>query len=143
MIRSLGKVAAVAALALAMSGAALAEPTSKVVYHINEGLEKAADLLRNVKNHLAAEPGAKIVVVGHGKGIDFMLDGAKDKNGNPFDATIDTLEAKGVEFRVCNNTLVSRKIDPKTVIPEAKIVPSGVAEIGRLQAKEGYVYLKP
>jgi hypothetical protein len=29
------------------------------------------------------------------------------------------------------------------VIPEATIVPSGVAEIGRLESKEGYVYLKP
>jgi intracellular sulfur oxidation DsrE/DsrF family protein len=26
---------------------------------------------------------------------------------------------------------------------DAQVVPSGVAEIGRLQAKEGYVYLKP
>ncbi len=143
MMRSLGRMLAAVAIAAAACGTALAEPTSKVVYHINEGLEKAAALLRNVKNHLNAEPGAKIVVVGHGKGIDFMLEGAKDKNGNPFDATIDTLQEKGVEFRVCNNTLVSRKIDPKTVISQAKIVPSGVAEIGRLQAKEGYVYLKP
>ena len=45
-----------------------------------------------------------------------MLDGAKDKNGNPFDATIDTLQERGVEFRVCNNTLKSRHIDPKRVI---------------------------
>ena len=47
-----------------------------------------------------------------------------------------------MEFRVCNNTLKSRHIDPKRVIPEATIVPSGVAEIARLE-KEGYVYLKP
>jgi intracellular sulfur oxidation DsrE/DsrF family protein len=26
---------------------------------------------------------------------------------------------------------------------EAKIVPSGVAEVARLQAKEGFMYLKP
>jgi intracellular sulfur oxidation DsrE/DsrF family protein len=26
---------------------------------------------------------------------------------------------------------------------EAKIVPSGVAEVSRLQSEEGYVYLKP
>jgi uncharacterized protein len=26
---------------------------------------------------------------------------------------------------------------------DANVVPSGVAEIGRLQAQEGYVYLKP
>jgi hypothetical protein len=34
-------------------------------------------------------------------------------------------------------------MDASAVIPEATIVPSGVAEIGRLQAREGYVYLKP
>ena len=143
MTGNIWKFAAATLVALGLSGAALADPTSKVVYHINEGTEHAVPLLRNVNNHLNAEPGAKIVVVGHGKGIDFMLAGAKDKNGNPFEVTIDTLQAKGVEFRVCNNTLVSRKIEPNTVISQAKIVPSGVAEIGRLQAKEGYAYLKP
>ena len=129
------------AAASASSGAAVA--TSKVVYHVNEGTDKAAAALRNIGNHLDAEPGAKIVVVTHAAGIDFLLEGAKDKNGNPFDATVDTLMARGVEFRVCRNTLTSRKIDPKHVISQASIVPSGVAEIGRLQAKEGYVYLKP
>jgi hypothetical protein len=39
--------------------------------------------------------------------------------------------------------LKSRQIDPKKVIPEARIVPSGVAEIGKLQSREGFVYLKP
>jgi len=48
-----------------------------------------------------------------------------------------------VEFRVCNNTLVSRKIDAAKVAMEAKIVPSGVAEVARLQAREGFVYLRP
>ena len=117
--------------------------TSKVVYHVNEGVDKAVPSLRNIRNHLDAEPKARIVVVTHGPGIDFLLDGAKDKNGNPFDVTVDTLQARGVEFRVCRNTLVSRGIDPKKVIPQAAIVPSGVAEIGRLQATEGFVYLKP
>jgi intracellular sulfur oxidation DsrE/DsrF family protein len=72
-----------------------------------------------------------------------MLDGAKDRNGNPFDASIQDLKSKGVEFRLCNNTLVSRKIDRSKVIPDVSIVPSGVAEAARLQAKEGFVYLRP
>jgi intracellular sulfur oxidation DsrE/DsrF family protein len=126
-----------------LAGPALADPSSKVVYHVNEGTEKAVAVLRNVRNHLDAEPTAKIVVVTHGPGIDFLLDGAKDKNGNPFEVTVDTLGARGVEFRVCRNTLEVRGIDAKQVIAQAKVVPSGVAEIGRLQAKEGYVYLKP
>lgn len=143
MGHAIRRTAAVAAMLLCCSTAALAEPTSKVVYHVNEGVDKAVAALRNVGNHLDAEPKAKIMVVTHSAGIDFLLEGAKDKNGNPFDVTVDTLQARGVEFRVCKNTLVSRKIDEKKVISQAKIVPSGVAEIGRLQTKEGYVYLKP
>jgi intracellular sulfur oxidation DsrE/DsrF family protein len=29
------------------------------------------------------------------------------------------------------------------VMMEAKVVPSGVAEVAKLQAKEGFVYLRP
>jgi hypothetical protein len=114
----------------------------KVVYHINDS-ENAMAALRNVQNHLNASKDTHIVVVTHGKGIDFLLNGAQDKNGNPYEPTVQGLKDKGVEFRVCNNTLKSRKMDASAVIPEATIVPSGVAEIGRLQAREGYVYLKP
>ncbi|WP_334133900.1 DsrE family protein, partial [Tepidimonas sp.] len=53
------------------------------------------------------------------------------------------LANRGVEFRVCNNTLVARKIDAAKLLPEAKIVPSGVAEVAKLQAREGFVYLRP
>lgn len=113
-----------------------------MVYHVNDSANAMA-ALRNIKNHLNAAPDAKIVVVTHSKGIDFLLDGAMDKNGNPYEPNVQALKTKGVDFRVCNNTLKSRKIDSSTVLPEASIVPSGVAEIGKLQAQEGYVYLKP
>lgn len=115
----------------------------KVIYHINGGLEQASDGLRNIRNHLSVDPKAKIVVVTHYKGIDFLLEGAKDKNGNPYDAAVDDLVMKGVDFRVCEFTLKGRNIDKSKVHPEAKIVPSGVAEIGRLQQQEGFAYLKP
>ncbi|PQA82786.1 hypothetical protein C5F52_13085 [Limnohabitans sp. TS-CS-82] len=115
----------------------------KVVYHVNTGVETAAGILGNVRNHLSADPSAKIVVVTHGLGIDFLLDGAKDSKGREFSGVVSDLSGKGVQFRVCNNTLVSRNIDPSKVSMDAKIVPSGVAEVARLQAKEGYVYLKP
>jgi len=132
-------------LATAFSGIGFAaEPQPvKVVYHLNEGLDQASSALRNIRNHLSADPGAKIVVVTHAGGINFLLEGAKDKNGNPYDAAVDDLSMKGVEFRVCNFTLQSRNIDKSKVHPEAKIVPSGVAEVSRLQAREGYAYLKP
>lgn len=115
----------------------------KAVYHLTNGVDEAQRAMGNVRNHLAADPKAKIVVVGNGAGIDFMLDGAKDRNGNPFDATIADLKAQGVDFRLCRNTIVTRKIDPSKVNPDVSIVPSGVAEAARLQQQEGYAYLRP
>ena len=56
---------------------------------------------------------------------------------------IGELAGRGVEFRVCQNTLTARKLDASKVAMEAKIVPSGVAEVARLQAREGFVYLRP
>ncbi len=120
-----------------------ADDAIKVVYHMSEGIPQASRAINNIRNHLAADPKAKIVVVTHGLGIDFLLDGATNQMEQPFAGAIGELAAKGVEFRVCNNTLVSRKIDPARVAMEAKIVPSGVAEVARLQAREGFVYLRP
>lgn len=132
-------IAAVAVLGF--QATAIAAET-RTVYHINDSAVATA-ALNNVKNQMSADKDAKIVVVTHGKGIDFLLDGAADANGNPYNIKVEELMAAGVDFRVCNNTLMSRKIDPSKVIPGAKIVPSGVAELAKLQAKEGYVYVKP
>jgi intracellular sulfur oxidation DsrE/DsrF family protein len=115
----------------------------KVVYHVNTGVESSAAVLANITNHLNADPKAKIVVVTHGPGIDFLLSDAKDSKGREFSGPVSALAARGVEFKVCNNTLTTRNIDAGKLLMETKVVPSGVAEVARLQAKEGYVYLKP
>jgi hypothetical protein len=122
--------------------AAPAVVQEKVVYHINDSANARA-ALRNIQNHITAAPDAKITVVAHGKGIDFLLNDAKDDKGEAYLTQVAGLKEKGVDFRVCQNTLKSRKLDDSAVIVDATIVPSGVAEIGKLQAKEGYVYLKP
>ncbi len=142
---SLGKAVAAAALAIAASVSAIAGPGDPVkgIHHINQGNGQATDCLRNANNHLTADPKAKIVFVTHANGIHFLLDGAKDKNGNSYDALVQDLMGKGVEFRLCRFTLERQKIDPKKVIEGVKIVPSGVAEVSRLQIQEGYAYLKP
>lgn len=120
-----------------------ADDVIKTVYHMSEGIPQASRGLNNIRNHLAADPKAKIVVVTHGLGIDFLLQGATNQMEQPFAGAIAELANKGVEFRVCNNTLVSRKIDPSKVAMEASVVPSGVAEVAKLQAREGFVYLRP
>jgi len=114
----------------------------KVVYHVNDSANATA-ALRNVGNHLDVNPKAQIVVVTHAQGVDFLMEGARDKNGNPYNVAVESLAERGVIFDVCEITLKSRKLDPKLFIPEVKFVPSGVAEIGKLQARGGFAYLKP
>ena len=119
------------------------ETSVHAVYHISEGLAQAKRALRLLKNHRAADPGARIVVVALGDGIDFLLQDAVDDCNYPFELLIEPLAAEGVEFRICRNSMESRKVDPARVLPQITIVPSGIAEIARLQAREGHAYVKP
>lgn len=114
----------------------------KVVYHVNDSVNATA-ALRNIGNHLDVNPQAQITVVTHALGVDFLMDGARDKNGNPYNVAVETLVGRGVTFDVCEITLKSRKLDRKQFIPESVFVPSGVAEIAKLQARGGYAYVKP
>ena len=123
-------------------GASDAAALPRVVYHIDD-TARALPAIRNVTNHLKAVPTVKIVVVTLGQGVDFLLKEAKDDRGNPYEPMIDDLILAGVEFRVCNNTLVGRQIDKARLHPDTTIVESGVAEITRLQLSDGYAYLKP
>jgi intracellular sulfur oxidation DsrE/DsrF family protein len=139
-------LAMAAALILAgCAGPSVKDPVGpdKVVYHLNSGLEQASDGLRNIRNHLEVNPKAHIVVVAHAQGVDYLMKGAKDRNGNPYEAAVEQLALEGVRFDVCEITLRNRKLSREQFIPDAMFVPSGVAEIARLQQREGYAYLRP
>ena len=141
------KISALGALALMtcclLAVQVRADEGVKVVYHLNQGNANATAALRNIRNHLDTDPKAKIEVVTHGPGIDFLLEGAKDGNGAAYANAVEELALRGVVFKVCRNTLQTRNIPASRVLADAKIVPSGVAEIARLQAIEGFVYVKP
>ncbi len=145
MYKFIATLALALAATLAFIGPAQAQTAQqvKVVYHINTDVNTVPAILNNIRNHMNADPKAKIVVVTHGPGINFLLQDAKDSQGREFSGTVSDLAGKGIEFRVCNNTLTSRNISPDRLLMETKVVPSGVAEVARLQALEGYVYLKP
>ena len=144
-------MAAVAVIMLALAGCAATGggearanvAPDRVVYHVNDTGAQAANALRNIGNHLEVNPKAKIVVVTHARGVDFLMDGAKDANGNPYNIRVEELKAQGIQFDVCEITLRNRKLTRKQFIPETTFVPSGVAEITRLQQREGYAYLRP
>ena len=133
-----GLLAAIAALAFALPVSA----QDKVVYHISDAATQALGGLRNVKNHLDTDPGARITVVSHATGVDFMMQDAKDRNGNPYEIAIQELVRRGVVFEVCEITLVNRNLKREQFIPEAKFTPSGVVRLAKLQT-QGWAYIKP
>ena len=115
--------------------------TPKVVFQINQAAD-APSIIRFVTNYLIAEPAARVVVVGYGGGVDFMLKGALDSAGKPFADQVKSLADKGVLFKVCNNTLKARNLSADAVVPGAIEVPGAVNEIIRLQTREGYAYFR-
>lgn len=151
IMRVLTIIAATLGLWIAATGISHAEQAyapQKVVYHINgDGGENGAGYkpaLNNITNHINAV-GAQnldLRVIMHGDGLG-LLQAAVDNQ--QLQGIIAGLKNDGVRFLVCNNTLTGRDIDAETdlfdVWPE-DIVPSGVAELGKLQA-EGFAYIKP
>jgi intracellular sulfur oxidation DsrE/DsrF family protein len=139
----IGRFLAAMAAILVAGCAATGGKQDKVVYHINEGSAQASNGLRNIGNHLEVNPDAKIVVVTHALGVDFLMKGAKDKNGAKYEDLVEQLRQRGVQFDVCEITLRNRKLTKDQFIEYVTWVPSGVAEVTRLQLREGYAYLKP
>jgi uncharacterized protein len=138
-VKSLFKSIVVLMLSLAATGTSAQE---KVVYHFDSGIEQATKGLRNISNHLEVDPKAKIVAVTHADGVDFLMEGARDRFG-PFDARVQDLMAKGVKFQVCEITMRNRKLKKEQFILGVEFVPSGVVQITHLQQADDYAYIKP
>lgn len=113
----------------------------RVVFHVSSR-DNLRGALRNVVNHLEASPHSRVVVVAHNLGVELLVEGARDENGIPYRPAVIELVKQGVDFRVCGNTLERDEYGSARLIPEATRVPSGIAEIARLQAREGFAYLR-
>jgi intracellular sulfur oxidation DsrE/DsrF family protein len=133
---------AIAAFSLSIG---LAFAQDKVVYHIDNAEAQATKGLRNVRNHLDVAPDTKITVVTHANGVDFLMEGAKDKANPSIDyaALVSDLKARGVKFEVCEITLKNRNLNKNQFILDAEFTPSGVVRIGQLQSREKFAYIKP
>ena len=135
--------ATVFAIAVLMCAvAARAEDAIKTVYHLPD--DRLATLaMNNISNHLIADPRVKIVVVALSTGVRAFTFGAQDAGGRPYAEWVEQLTANGVEFRICQNSMNALKLTKQDLIDKVEVVPSGVAEIARLQARDGYVYIRP
>jgi uncharacterized protein len=122
--------------------AASAAAQDRVTYHIDDANVQAVKGLRNIRNHLDTEPTTQITVVTHANGVDFLMEGAKDKDGGEFSGPVSALKARGVKFEICEITLRNRNLKKEQFIQEAEFTPSGVVRLAKLQ-KQGYAYIKP
>ena len=130
------------AAALLAGSALAASAQDMVVYHIDNAETQAVKGLRNIRNHMDVDPGAKITVVTHSLGVDFLLEGQKAPNGTEYAGLVSALTARGVKFEICEITLKNRNLKREQFIQEASFTPSGVVRLAKLQ-KQGYAYIKP
>jgi uncharacterized protein len=133
------KLLACTALMLATG---LAWAQDAVVYHVDDAAAQGLKALRNVRNHLDVDPGAKITVVTHAAGVDLLMEGAKHASGIEYAPLVSALTSRGVKFEVCEITLKNRNLSKDQFIQEADFTPSGVVRIAKLQ-KAGAAYIKP
>lgn len=154
-IKNIATTCAAAWLAAPLIFAACAEPAAapsanyyqdqKVVYHNNGGgVDNAAyfrKMLNSIKNHIEAvgKEHVDIRVVDHAGGVELFLLANSDKE---LASRLDALRSQGVRFLICANTLRERQIDWRTLygVTEGDIVPSGAAELARLQGM-GFAYI--
>lgn len=136
-------------LAEAQTGVAASAPYyvfQRVVYQNDGGLPDNhayfGRILHNIAAHIAATDGkVEIRVVNFAAGVTmFQL----AKADTELRGQIDALRAKGVKFLICRNTLngMGLKIEDLYAVKPEDVVPSGVAEIARLQG-QGFVYIHP
>ncbi len=131
-----------AALALAATALAAAQAQDRVIYHIDDAATQGLKGLRNIRNHLDVDPQARITVVTHANGVDFLMEGAKDAQGGAFAGPVSALVARGVKFEICEITLKNRNLKREQFVQEAEFTPSGVVRIAKLQV-QGAAYIKP
>jgi uncharacterized protein len=150
-MRGLAFLAAAVIAVASLVGSASADGRygkQKVVYHINEQGDEGGRVygaaLRNIQNHINAvgKDNIDVKVVLHGNGVGLL---AAARDIDKLKVAVASLKSQNVGFNVCDNTLKGRKIDyQKDLFDVYKddIVPSGVAEVSRLQHM-GYTYIKP
>ena len=143
--RAWGACLVLASLALSPAVPAQEAPAEPVraVYHVFDAGDQPMRALRNLRNHLNADPTATLKLVALGYGLKFLALDAEDDNGNPYEPYVMDLQDDGVTFYACANTLQALGLTGKDLLPGVVVVPSGVAEIARLQTQEGYAYLRP
>lgn len=117
-------------------------PENLVVYQFNKAdadyhdhvIFSVGALLRQYGDNI------KIVVTAIGPGIHILLKQPKRPVSKNIQEKVASLADYGVEFHACGNTLQSLNMTEKDLLPFAKLVEVGAADLMELQ-KKGYAYI--
>lgn len=138
VIASLVSGAAAASLATRVFAEPPKAPQHRIVFELTSDDAQAWEgVLDNVENAQKALGPTSIEVVAHGKGLA-MLTSAK---GAPVQARLKRSADGGVVFAACENTMRKQNLKKEDLVPFAKTVDSGVAEVVRKQ-ESGWSYLR-
>ncbi len=114
----------------------------KVVYQFNKSSEEyhnsvlfsVGAMLRKYNDNI------HIIVVAIGPGIHVLAKNPERPVSKNIKQRVSSLAQYGVEFHACGNTLKSLGWDEKDVLPFAKVVEVGAADLMELQ-EQGYAYI--
>ncbi len=114
---------------------------TKVVFHIDwdnkEALIMALNNVENLLKEVSAEE-ATIYLVANGVAVKLF----QRERATEYAPRIQNLSGDGVHFLVCNNSLNNLGIKGEELLGPCQVVPAGIVELIRLQAK-GCAYIKP
>jgi len=109
----------------------------KVVMHLQSSDTLVHKSIVNQIGNLKKEfPDAEIELVCHGPGLNFLL---TDKSR--YVNKLNRMELKDVSFVGCEFTMAQKNIKKEDLVPFAKTVPYGLAEIIKKQ-QDGWLYVK-
>ena len=109
----------------------------RIVYDLSAADTAVHDvLIRQLNNILRGWPDAQIEVVVHGKALSLLVNGKSGKA-----AAIQQLQARGVVFAACENTMKRTKVEKSQLLQNVLTVPMGIGEIVTRQ-QEGWSYIK-
>ena len=122
-----------------LSAAAQANPSHhRVVIALTSGDESDWNMtVGNIEHLLTQFPAGSVDVelVAYGQGLPF------EKKGSSVESGIAELEARGVRFVACNNSMKRMKLTISDLVPGVVVVPSGIAEVVMKQ-EAGWAYIK-
>ena len=127
---------------LGISPSLIAQTNKDKVHHVVMQLNTAdtaawSSVIGNIRNLQKVWPGnVEIEVVVHGKALNFLVASKTHLAGD-----IELMTKYGVLFNACENTMHKYGIDKSMLLPFARTVPSGVAEL-ILKQEAGWGYLK-